>query len=330
MSLAQMRDTGAAENYTKRMDQTRDGAGWPREMDPLDPLAVFPSERDSGTSSTSRAPRTFSALSAADQGRTSARREGSVDAHTESVVSCTPPGTSLWAMVRALPPSARWMTCLAVLVPSLATLVLLRMPTLSTAGPRDPVQGVAVGVTARPVENSRDAQRATQRSRLSAPRDTNNPVVISTPTERTTSARTFPRPQTRAPLAQPASQSTPAKSPAPTAAAPTRSADQAPVETIVPDDGATTGVAPPPARTTSSDRLRYRGTLSVESQPAGGQVSVDGQPVGVTPLVGWELPAGSHVVRIDLDGYERWSTSIQVVADKAANVVTNLRPARHD
>jgi hypothetical protein len=89
-------------------------------------------------------------------------------------------------------------------------------------------------------------------------------------------------------------------------------------------------VTPGPARQTSSDRLPYRGTLSVQSQPLGGQVSVDGESVGVTPLVGWELPAGSHVVRIDLDGYERWSTSIQVVADKAVNVVTNLRPTRQN
>jgi hypothetical protein len=99
---------------------------------------------------------------------------------------------------------------------------------------------------------------------------------------------------------------------------------------IVPDDKTTTRATPGPARKTSPDRLPYRGTISVESQPAGGQVFVDGQSVGVTPLVGWELPAGSHVVRIDLEGYERWSTSIQVVTEKTLNLATNLRPTSHD
>ena len=89
-------------------------------------------------------------------------------------------------------------------------------------------------------------------------------------------------------------------------------------------------VTRPLAGKTSSDSAGYRGTLSVHSQPAGGQVSVDGRRVGVTPLVGWGLPAGSHVVRIDLDGYERWSTSVQVTTEKTASVATELRPARHD
>jgi hypothetical protein len=109
-----------------------------------------------------------------------------------------------------------------------------------------------------------------------------------------------------------------------------KAADPVRVAVVAPDDKEKTRVTPEPARKTPSDRVPYRGTISVDSQPAGGQVSVDGHSVGVTPLVGWELPAGSHVVRIDLEGYERWSTSIQVVSEKTLNVATNLRPTHHD
>jgi hypothetical protein len=52
-------------------------------------------------------------------------------------------------------------------------------------------------------------------------------------------------------------------------------------------------------------------------------VFVNAQASGVTPLVLANRPAGSHVVRIEHDGFERWSASVQVVTgDKA---VVNAR-----
>jgi hypothetical protein len=301
------------------MDDTRDRFEGPRELDPLDLLASFPSESDTGSSAS--AAKTVSARadlsvewhSQALEPRTPAARhptfvraEAHVPAHTESVVSSTRSATNPWAMLRSVPRSALWITCLSVLVPPLGTLVILRTPILSTAAPRDPVQDVAAVATVRPIQDQGDAQLAPQPSLV--PRDTNDAFVIATPKERT------PRPD------GPAAQTAP----------PTRSADPVSVDVIAPDEKATRRVTPVPGRQTSSDRLTFRGAISVESQPAGAQVFVDGRPLGVTPLVGWELPAGSHVVRIDLDGYERWSTAVQVVTEKTVNVVMNLQPTRHD
>jgi hypothetical protein len=331
------------------MNETRDRFGWPRELDPLDPLARFPSESETGTSSSSSAARTVSVIAdlppewqslaleprtAAAQHPTFVRAEAHRPAPRESVVSSTRSGTSVWVMLRTLPPSARWITCLAVLVPSLATLVL-RTQLLSTAAPIDPVQDAAAVGTVRPVESQTDAQLATQPP-VTAPGDTNDEFVISTPKEPSPArgarqpALTSPPQQTSAHVAQPPPRSSPPDGGAVQISAAAQSAPPVGVDVIVADDKATRSVAPVPGRKTSSDRLTFRGAISVESQPAGAQVSIDGRPVGVTPLAGWELAAGSHVVRIDLDGYERWSTAIQVVTDKTVNVVTNLQPTRHD
>ncbi|PWT81232.1 MAG: hypothetical protein C5B57_10920 [Blastocatellia bacterium] len=72
---------------------------------------------------------------------------------------------------------------------------------------------------------------------------------------------------------------------------------------------------------------KYWGRLQVTTQPPGAQVFIDRQMVGVSPVALPELLAGSHVVRIDLEGYERWSSSVQVVASKGANLNVNLRRA---
>ena len=87
-------------------------------------------------------------------------------------------------------------------------------------------------------------------------------------------------------------------------------------------------VTPAPSPTTSPRGAVHYGAISVESQPTGAQVTVDGQLMGVTPLVGLKLPARSHVLRVDLDGHERWSASVQVVANKTTRVVTKMQPTR--
>ena len=56
-------------------------------------------------------------------------------------------------------------------------------------------------------------------------------------------------------------------------------------------------------------------------------MSVDSRYVGMTPVV-WEVSAGSHVVRIEREGYERWSGAVQAVAEKTVNVAVTLLPAR--
>jgi hypothetical protein len=70
------------------------------------------------------------------------------------------------------------------------------------------------------------------------------------------------------------------------------------------------------------------GALNITSQPAGAQVSVNGVRHGQTPVVIRGLRAGSRVVSLSLPGYERWSWSVAVVADKLTPV--NVKLQRRD
>jgi chromosome segregation ATPase len=89
------------------------------------------------------------------------------------------------------------------------------------------------------------------------------------------------------------------------------------------------------ARTADASRLggsaeataRYVGTLEVESEPTRGAVFVDRQQVGETPLQ-LTLRAASHVVRIERDGYDRWTTAVLVAADKHTRVSAKLQAVR--
>ena len=63
----------------------------------------------------------------------------------------------------------------------------------------------------------------------------------------------------------------------------------------------------------------------IKSEPLGAVVTVDGKVVGATPLMLKVVPAGSRVVRIESDGYERWSFAARVVANKVTQVVATLQ-----
>jgi DNA repair exonuclease SbcCD ATPase subunit len=78
----------------------------------------------------------------------------------------------------------------------------------------------------------------------------------------------------------------------------------------------------------SNEPVRYVGALTVDSQPAGSAVFVDRQLVGKTPLELTRLRAGSHVVRIERDGYDRWTTVVLVAADKQTRVSARLLTVR--
>jgi hypothetical protein len=73
---------------------------------------------------------------------------------------------------------------------------------------------------------------------------------------------------------------------------------------------------------------QYVGALTIDSQPAGSAVFVDRQLVGKTPLDLTRLRAGSHVVRIERDGYDRWTTAVLVAADKQTRVSARLQTVR--
>ena len=68
----------------------------------------------------------------------------------------------------------------------------------------------------------------------------------------------------------------------------------------------------------------HRGTLIITSTPRSASVYVNNQLAGQTPLVLPDLAAGSRVVRLDLDGYARWSRGIQVVANESTTISAQL------
>ena len=78
----------------------------------------------------------------------------------------------------------------------------------------------------------------------------------------------------------------------------------------------------------SKGPVQYIGTLSVDSEPAGSAVFVDRRLVGETPLELPGLRAGSHVIRIERDGYDRWATVVLVAADKQTRVSVRLQAVR--
>lgn len=74
------------------------------------------------------------------------------------------------------------------------------------------------------------------------------------------------------------------------------------------------------------DRLNVRGALSVQADVAGAAIYVDGQLAGFTSITGWPVAVGSHVVRIELEGYQRWSAVSRIVADETNHLVATLSP----
>ena len=83
---------------------------------------------------------------------------------------------------------------------------------------------------------------------------------------------------------------------------------------------ATSGAEPEPA----GGAERFVGTLQVDSRPTGAKVFVDGRLVGSTPVSVGNVRAGEHAVRLEHDGYRRWSSSVRVVAAERNRVTASL------
>ena len=82
-----------------------------------------------------------------------------------------------------------------------------------------------------------------------------------------------------------------------------------------------TGAASPgPARAGGA----AAGVLVVESRPSGARVTVDGRPIGTTPLSLPEVSSGRHTVRLEMSGFRSWSTSIEVAPGERTRVAASL------
>jgi hypothetical protein len=73
----------------------------------------------------------------------------------------------------------------------------------------------------------------------------------------------------------------------------------------------------------------FVGALEVQSDPVGSAVFVDRRYIGETPVQLTELRAGSHIVWIQRDGYQRWTASVLVPAEKRTRVTATLQPDRN-
>jgi hypothetical protein len=66
------------------------------------------------------------------------------------------------------------------------------------------------------------------------------------------------------------------------------------------------------------------GSMQILSRPSGAQVFVDGRVIGRTPLVIPDVRSGSHDVRLELSGFRRWTTSVQVTPGNRTRVAASL------
>ena len=93
-----------------------------------------------------------------------------------------------------------------------------------------------------------------------------------------------------------------------------------------PEQSLTIALRRPAAATpsTPSRRGQPMATLYVASRPAGASVFLDGKLIGTTPLQLGEVAPGDHTVRLELDGYQRWSSSVRVVAGERSRVAASM------
>ncbi len=84
--------------------------------------------------------------------------------------------------------------------------------------------------------------------------------------------------------------------------------------------------APPtaPEPSTPGTMGRFVGTPYVDSRPSGAKVFLDGKLIGTTPLSIASIAAGEHAVRLEYDGYRRWTSSVRVVASEQNRVTASL------
>ncbi|MEW5984213.1 MAG: PEGA domain-containing protein [Acidobacteriota bacterium] len=69
------------------------------------------------------------------------------------------------------------------------------------------------------------------------------------------------------------------------------------------------------------------GSISVETRPGGVRVFIDGRAVGLSPLVVPEVAAGKHEVRLELQGYRPWVTTVTLTPGQRLRVTASLERA---
>ncbi len=68
------------------------------------------------------------------------------------------------------------------------------------------------------------------------------------------------------------------------------------------------------------------GHVTVTSTPSGASVYIDGKYAGTTPLENYKLSTGEHTVKVEKEGYETYTTKVDVSPGGTATVSATLRP----
>jgi PEGA domain len=98
---------------------------------------------------------------------------------------------------------------------------------------------------------------------------------------------------------------------------------------VEPDSGTETNRSaptPPPTAIPVTPDVSPLGSIEVVSRPPGAEVALDGRVVGTTPLSIPDVIEGTHVVGIELAGFNRWATSVHVSKGERARVGASLAP----
>jgi PEGA domain-containing protein/protein kinase-like protein len=104
---------------------------------------------------------------------------------------------------------------------------------------------------------------------------------------------------------------------------PSQSVNVAMVHTPAPSPSRSATAAPAlPAGTPTTGRAT--GALAVDSRPTGARVFLDGKPIGTTPLMVPSVAPGEHAIRLELDGYRSWTSSVRMVGAESNRVTASL------
>lgn len=91
-----------------------------------------------------------------------------------------------------------------------------------------------------------------------------------------------------------------------------------------PDVAIRVGTEPP---TSAPIRKAELVPVSIESEPAGADVFLDGAFVGSTPLPSYGIAAGEHVLEISRTGFAKWNRNLLVKVGVPTHVKATLEPA---
>jgi hypothetical protein len=90
---------------------------------------------------------------------------------------------------------------------------------------------------------------------------------------------------------------------------------------LVPASASAANSPPAPSGTSAQPTT---GLLRIESRPLGASVYVNDRLVGKTPLQIGDVTSGEHSVRLELDGYGKWITSVRVTGGVEQRVAASL------